>query len=120
MRPFLTRAALAGLLLAALSLPTLAGASRGPYRRTASIHGFHTLTLRVSFQPGRSALVQVQGDGDSPLSLSVLDARGRRVAGDSRNPDRPSVRFTPTEQGPYQIKVTNRGGVPNRVVVRTN
>ncbi len=121
MRACLTRAALAGLLLAALSMPVLAGASNGPYRRRVTVQGFQSATLRVAFQPGRSATVVVEGDGDTPLAVIVLDARGRRVAADSRNPDRPSVRFTPgAGQGPYQIKVLNRGGVPNRVSVRTN
>jgi hypothetical protein len=52
--------------------------------------------------------------------LVVLDAQGKRVAIDSRNPDRPTVRWTPQATGVYQIKVFNRGGVPNRVALRTN
>jgi hypothetical protein len=120
MRPFLTRAGLAGLLLVALVLPIRAGANNGPFRKTVTVQGFQSYTIRVSFQAGKPAQVQVEGDGDTPLSLVILDAQNRRVASDSRDPDRPSVRFTPTSQGTYKIKIINRGGVPNQVVVRTN
>ncbi len=120
MRSFLMRTIVAGLLLAVLALPGWAGAARGPVRRSATVQGFHTLTLRLAFQPGQPAVVQVQGDGDSPLAVVVLDAQGRRVALDTRNPDRPTVRWTATTGAAYQIKIVNRGGVPNRFLLRTN
>jgi hypothetical protein len=120
MRTFVTRAVAAGLLVAVLAAPGWAGAARGPVRRTLTVQGFHTMTLRLSFQPGQAAVVDVQGDGDSPLVVLVLDAQGRRVALDRRNPDRLNVRWTATSGAAYQIKVVNRGGVPNRFALRTN
>src|SRR5262245_12913997 len=111
---------LAGLLVLLLGTSAFAGAARGPLKRTNTVQGFQTLTYKVRFEPGKPAVVVVQGDGDSPLVLVVVDAEGRRVAGDVKNNDRPGVRFTPSSNEPYSLKVSNRGGVPNRFVLRTN
>jgi hypothetical protein len=50
----------------------------------------------------------------------VLDPQGRRVAIDVKNADRPTARWTPATGGLYQVKVVNRGGVPNQFHLRTN
>jgi hypothetical protein len=97
-----------------LPLPAHAGRALGPMRAVRTVQGFHTMTFKVRFTPGQPATVTVQGDGDTPLSLVVLDAQGRRVAGDTRPGDRFQLRWTPTSPELYQIKVSNRGGVPNR------
>jgi hypothetical protein len=120
MRSFPPRVVLAALLLAGLALPAQAGATKGPVRKTYTVQGFHTLTVKVAFQAGKPATVQVQGDGDTPLGIVVLDADGKRVAVDGKNPDNPSARWVPTQQGTYRIKIVNRGGVPNRIILRTN
>ena len=121
MRTLLTQAVLAGLLLAVLALPTLAGGAGGPVHHTATVQGFQTKTVRLTFVPGRPAVVRLKGDGDTPLGLIVQDAHGRQVARVGRDPDhQPTVRWTPTSAGPYLIKIVNRGGVPARVLLRTN
>ncbi len=111
---------LAGLLVLLLGSPLVAGAAKGPLKRTNTVQGFHTLTYKVRFEPGKPAVVVVQGDGDSPLVLVVVDAQGKRVTADVKNNDRPAVRFTPTSGEPYLLKIANRGGVPNRFQLKTN
>jgi hypothetical protein len=116
-RLFLLVAAFVPLVLA---LPAEAGRVDGPMRPVRTVQGFHVWTFKVRFTPNQPATVTVQGDGDSPLSLVVLDAEGRRVAGDMRSGDRFQLRWVPTSAEPYQIKVHNRGGVPNRFRLTTN
>src|SRR5262245_55411850 len=121
MRTFLMRAGLAAFLLMALSLPILAGAAGGPARRTATVQGFQTKTLRMTFEPGRPVVLRLKGDGDTPLGLMILDAQGHQIARVGSSPDaRTTARWTPKSAGPYVIKIVNRGGVPTRFVVRTN
>jgi hypothetical protein len=110
----------AALLALAAAAPIQAGAAPKAVRHTGTVQGFHTMTFKVRFQAGQPAVVVVQGDGDTPLALVVLDAHGKRVAADAVNVDRPAVRWTPASAEPYQVKVVNRGGVPNRFLLRTN
>jgi hypothetical protein len=120
MRSFLTGLILAGLVAATASLPVVAGAAKGPTRRSGTVQGFGSLSWRIAFQANKPAVVEVQGDGDSPLAVVVLDPAGKRVAIDTRNPDHPTARWTPATAGLYQIKVVNRGGVPNHFHLKTN
>jgi hypothetical protein len=114
------RAVVAGLLALCLAGPSLAGATKGPVRVGGLVQGFQGVKTKLSFKPGQQAVVTVEGDGDSPLALVVLDARGRRVVADTRNTDRLTVRWAPRGREPYVIAVINRGGVPNRFVMRSN
>jgi hypothetical protein len=109
----------AGLVGLALAGAAAAGAPGGPVRRVSTVQGFHVRTFRLAFTPGTPAVVAVQGDGDTALSLVVLDALGRRVTA-ARSGDSPAARWAATDAGPYQVKVYNRGGVPNRFLLRTN
>jgi hypothetical protein len=111
---------LAALLVLTLGSPLFAGAVNGPRNRTNTVQGFHTMTYKIRFEPGKTAVVEVQGDGDSPLILVVVDPQGKRVVSDVKNNDRPKVRFTPTSQEPYSLKIMNRGGVPCSFRLRTN
>ena len=108
------------LALALASAPLQAGARPGPVRKLLTVQGFHTLTVPVAFQPGQSAVVTVQGDGDTVLAVAVVSPAGKVVAADARTGAVNTVRFVPRESGTYQIKVLNRGGVPNRFALRTN
>jgi hypothetical protein len=111
---------IAGLLFLMLGASVLAGSAKGPLKRTNTVQGFQTLTYKVRFEPGKPAVVIVQGDGDSPLILLIVDSEGKRVTADVKNIDRPAVKFTPTSAEPYFLKIRNRGGVPNRFLLRTN
>jgi hypothetical protein len=110
----------AGLIVVGTTLPVQAGAAKGPVKRVATVQGFGSVTLKVTFKPGQKAIVQVQGDGDTTLALVVLDRQGRRIGVSSKNVDKHILRWTPESNEPYQIKVYNRGGVPNRFLLRTN
>jgi hypothetical protein len=110
----------AGVILVGAALPTEAGAARGSLKRVATVQGFGSVTFKVAFKPGHKAVVVVQGDGDTTLALVVLNHQGHRVGVSSKNADKHVLRWTPDSSEPYQIKVFNRGGVPNRFLLRTN
>jgi hypothetical protein len=103
-----------------MSLCVQAGAADGPLKRVSTVQSFSSRTYKVAFVPGKKAVVQVQGDGDTMLALVVLDHEGRRIAVSSKNEDKHTLRWMPATREPYQIKVYNRGGVPNRFRLRTN
>ena len=81
------------------------------------MQGFHTMIYRVRFDEGKATTVSVEGDGDTPLALLIVGPDGKHVAEDYDNPDQ-AVRFVPKVEEPYQVKVVNRGGVPNRFTLR--
>lgn len=113
------------LISCALALgmaPAFAGAGATPsaVSRTGAVQGFRSVTYKINFAAGAPATIRVTGDGDTRLSLTVLDAAGKRVAADTRANDVLSVRFTPRAPGAYQVRVSNHGGVPNRFSLRTN
>jgi hypothetical protein len=97
-----------------------AGAVPKPASRSRSVQGFHNVTYKITFAAGAPATIRVAGDGDTRMALVVFDAGGRRVAADTRANDVLTVRFTPARQGTYQVRVINRGGVPNRFSLKTN
>ena len=111
---------IAALLALVLGTSAFAGVLAGPMKRTNTVQGFQTLSYRVKLEPGKLMVVVVQGDGDSPLELRIVDSDGKRVAFDVKNNDRPAVRFTPTSDKPYLLRITNRGGVPVRFQLKTN
>ena len=120
MRQLSRRAVVAGLLALCLAGPSLAGPAKGPVRLVGLVQGFQSVSAKLTFQPGQPAVVKIEGDGDTALALVILDARGRRVAADTRKADQLTVRWTPRSREPYSIVVVNRGGVPNRFVMRSN
>ncbi len=109
-----------GTIFLGMTLSIQAGAEKGPLKRVSTVQGFSTVTFKVSFKPGERAVVVVQGDGDTTLAVVILDNEGRRVAASTKNVDRHLLRWTPDSEERYQIKVYNRGGVPNRFQLRTN
>jgi hypothetical protein len=113
---------LLALVLALGVAPAFAGAGAvpGPVSRSHSVQGFHNVAYKVTFAAGAPATIRVTGDGDTRLSLVVFDANGRRVTSDTRANDVLSVRFTPARQQTYQVRVYNKGGVPNRFSLKTN
>jgi hypothetical protein len=97
-----------------------AGAAPGPASRSTSVQGFHSVSYKITFAAGAPAVIRVTGDGDTQLALVVYDAAGKRVTADTRLNDVLTVRFTPAARGTYQVRIVNRGGVPNRFVLKTN
>jgi hypothetical protein len=108
------------VMLLGATLPAQAGASNGPMKRVATVQSFSSVTFKVAFAPGEKAVVLVQGDGDTTLALVVLDQQGKRIAVSTKKEDKHVLRWTPTGNETYRIKVYNRGGVPNRFRLRTN
>ncbi len=108
------------VIVSVTTFPVHAGSVDGARKRVGTVQGFKVQTYKLAFNPGEPAIVRVQGDGDTELSLVILDPKGKRVAADSNSSDKLSVRWTPKNSEPYQIKIYNRGGVPNRFLLRTN
>jgi hypothetical protein len=97
-----------------------AGAVPKPTNTTYTVQGFYNVTYKITFAAKAQAVISVQGDGDTQLSLVILDSTGKRVAVDTRANDVLIVRFTPAKAGVYQVRIINHGGVPNRFALRTN
>jgi hypothetical protein len=119
MRPILFCVA-AAVLFAGAGRQAEAGAVKGAIKRVNTVQGFHVMTYKVTFEPGHLAVVTVQGDGDTALAVVILDAQGRRVAAGRKVGEVSRVRWTPASNGPYRIRIHNRGGVPNRFLLQTN
>jgi hypothetical protein len=118
MRTFLP-GLLAFLLLGGLGGVVEAGAANGSQERTHTVQAFRGVAYKMAFTPGQIAFVSVQGDGDTDLALVIYDAQGKRVTA-TKTGESPSIRWTPTSTAPYQIRIYNRGGVPNRFILKTN
>jgi hypothetical protein len=118
MRTLLT-GLLAGVLLVGLAGAVEAGAANGSQQRSFTVQAFKGVGYKIAFTPGKAAVVTVQGDGDTDLALVIYDAKGKRVTA-TKTGERPSIRWTPTTTEPYQIRIYNRGGVPNRFTLQTN
>lgn len=109
-----TRWPLAALLAAAVVGSAAAEPKGGSFERTNTVQGFYTMTYRIKFVAGKPAVVEIDGDGDTPLALVIEDEKGGKVASDYSDPDSPRATWTPAAEGPFAIKIVNRGGVPNR------
>jgi hypothetical protein len=84
------------------------------------VQGFRIVVYKVTFKPNQPAVVQIQGDGDTLLSVVVLDHQGKKVTSSPNASETATVKWKPTSEEPYQIKIYNRGGVPNRFMLKTN
>ena len=71
------------------------------------------------FTPGHTAVVYVEGDGDSPLRLRILSEEGA-VCSDERPGDVKLCVWQAKRPGTYQVEVQNLGRVANRYAYGTN
>lgn len=71
------------------------------------------------FTPGHTAVVYVEGDGDSPLRLRILSDEGP-VCSDDRPGDVKLCVWQAKTPGTYQVEVQNLGRVANRYAYGTN
>jgi hypothetical protein len=115
-----TRLSIVATLALVLATAADAGRSAGPASKVFLVQGFKALAIKVKFRGNEPAAVQVVGDGDSPLAVAVFDKDGARVVADTKNTDRFTVRWTPAEEQTFTVRVYNRGGVPNRFLLKTN
>lgn len=95
------------------------GAVGGPKTGRTVVKGGFTDQFVVKFEGGEPAAVAISGDGDSTLDLYVYDENGNRVCAAVGRGDDAVCRWTPKWEGPFTIRVVNRG-VANEYRIRTN
>lgn len=95
------------------------GRAGGPLVTLSRLQGGGMERRLERFTPGRTAVVYVEGDGDSPLRLRVLSGDGA-VCSDDRPGDVKLCVWQAKTPGDYQVEVRNLGRVANRYAYGTN
>ena len=80
---------------------------------TATLGGGGQDAWRLPLSGAVPAEVALIGDGDSPLSLTVVDEGGAVICALPPGPDPALCRFTPARNGFFTVQVTNSGTVWN-------
>ncbi len=99
---------------------TFKGRQGGPKVSTARLGAGLSHRFGESFEAGRPAVVFLEGDGDTDLSLSVKGPNGQTACSDSSPGDVKLCAWTPERRGGYAVEVLNRGRVANRYALATN
>ena len=92
----------------------------GSVRHCDVVKAGATDIFRTSFAGERLAQVAVIGDGDTDLDLYVFDEFGNSIEMDEDSSDRALVEWVPAFDGPFTIKIKNRGDVYNSYCFITN
>ncbi|GAB3914417.1 hypothetical protein GCM10028803_59840 [Larkinella knui] len=100
--------------------PATRGAVGGPKRSTTSVSANSVDVFYIRFRGYESAIVALQGDGDTDLDLYIYDDNGNLVARDDDYTDGCVASWTPRYTGLFTIRVKNRGTVYNRYTLATN
>lgn len=93
------------------------GAVGGPGRQVAVIGTRRYQDYRAVFRGGEPARVAASGDGDSDLDLYVYDEFGNLICRDERYSDEMFCAWNPNWTGPFRIRVVNRGGANEFLIV---
>lgn len=96
------------------------GRQGGPRVSTGRIGAGLSHRFAERFEPGRPAVVYVEGDGDTDLTLQVRAPGGGVACADSSPGDVKMCSWTAREGGGYAVEVLNRGRVENRYALATN
>lgn len=93
-----------------------AGATTYSARRTSRVEAFDTDVWTV--WAGRSARVEVEGDGDTDLDCYVYDLRGQLLGYDDDRTDFCIVDLDRAVSGNVKVHIKNLGTVYNRYELR--
>jgi hypothetical protein len=91
------------------------GRTAGPRVVQALIGGGRLHSFTETFHAGRPAVVYIEGDGDTNLTLKVGSA-----CRDQRPGDVKICAWTPTRSEVVRVEIANVGRVDNRVILGTN
>jgi hypothetical protein len=102
----------------------LSKVSKGPFRgafiKYGTIKPGHWHKYEQIFKKGRTAIVTVIGNGDTPLALYVFDENKNKITADLGPGDQCRVEWMPESNGAYSISIKNQGAVENRYRLVTN
>jgi hypothetical protein len=96
------------------------GRSGGPRVSVLSISPGAIHRYGERFESDRPAVVYVEGDGDTDLSLTVFGPAGEAACADTAPGDVKLCAWRPLTAGRYRVEVRNRGRVDNRYAFATN
>lgn len=102
-------------LVADLRAETRKGRSAGPRVTQALIGGGRQHSFVETFRAGQPAVVYIEGDGDTNLTLRVGTA-----CRDIRPGDVKICAWTPVKSEVVRVEIGNAGKVDNRVILGTN
>jgi hypothetical protein len=91
------------------------GRAQGPHIRAASLKAGERTSFVETFKPGANAVVYVEGDGDTDLTLRVGTACRDDGPGDVK-----ICAWKPARAAQVRIEIGNSGRVENRVIIGTN
>lgn len=92
----------------------------GPRVSLARVGGGSVDRYREPFRPTAPAVVYVEGDGDTDLTLTVRAPGGTVVCREEGRGDLKMCVWTPTGVGQHLIEVSNAGAVDNAYSLATN
>lgn len=96
------------------------GRQGGPRVSTGRVPAGLSHRFAERFEPGRPAVVYLEGDGDTDLTLQVRAPGGGIACQDASPGDVKMCSWTAREGGGYAVEVLNRGRVENRYALATN
>lgn len=111
--------------LLALATDVEAMTAKGATQGAGRIHWDRVAARRtdmydITFRGGESAIVYIEGDGDTDLDLYVYDENGNLICDDTDYTDRLLCSWNPRWTGPFRIKVENHGNIWNEYGLVTN
>lgn len=101
--------------VADLSAEATKGRAAGPRVRTARIVGGGAHSFVETFKAGQPAVIYIEGDGDTDLTLTVGSACRDQTPGDVK-----ICAWTPVRSEQVRVEIGNRGRIDNRVILGTN
>ncbi len=107
-------------LIAEVRATGLKGRSGGPRVSLGTVRARTRNSYVERFEPTRTAVVYVEGDGDTDLELVVREADGTVVCAREEPGDIKMCVWTPTRSGGHTVEIRNDGMVNNAYSLATN
>lgn len=107
-------------LVAEIRATGFKGRSGGPRVSLGRVRGGTSNRYVEPFDPARTAVVYLEGDGDTDLRLIVREADGRVVCTEDDPGDIKMCVWTPGRSGGHTVEISNGGVVDNAYSLATN
>jgi hypothetical protein len=107
-------------LIAEVRATGFKGRSGGPRVSLGTVRPRARNSYVERFEPARTAVVYVEGDGDTDLELVVREADGTAVCTRDEPGDIKMCVWTPTRSGGHTVEIRNDGMINNAYSLATN
>jgi hypothetical protein len=111
---------IAALLVVTSCGPAFAGRRGGPADTQTSVDAYSSDRYTITFRGGETAMIVVEGDGDTDLDLYVYDENGHLVDCDTDATDFCVAVWNPRWTGVFHVVIRNLGSVYNVYYLETN